>query len=156
MKLSHIAAASALGLMMMSSAQAKVVWQDFSLSALHGTNYELVADPAGKQTTITAEYAAKIPYADLFAFVDRSESNDVKSTYFEVSPRLSLSETLGTKLQAGIIKDVLISTTWEGGENFNNYLYGVGVDLNLPKFQYASLNVYRVNNELSKDDWQLT
>ncbi len=46
----------------------------------------------------------------------------------------------GQKLEFGPIKDVLIATTWEGGEdgnNFNNYLYGVGVDLAIPYFQYA-------------------
>lgn len=153
MKLSHIAIATTLAMTALT-AQAKPIWQDFSITGLYGENYKLT--PMPEQTTITAEYTAKVPYADVFAFIDRSESNDVKSTYFELSPRLSLSETFNTKLQYGIIKDVLISTTWEGGDGFNNYLYGVGVDLNIPHFQYATVNLYRANNELTKDDWLLS
>ena len=54
------------------------------------------------------------------------------------------------------MKDVLVATTWEGGEGFDNFLYGVGFDLAIPKFNYASVNLYRVNNENMEDDYQLT
>jgi nucleoside-specific outer membrane channel protein Tsx len=36
----------------------------------------------------------------------------------------------GTKLELGPVKDVLVATTWEGSEGFNNYLYGIGFALN--------------------------
>jgi nucleoside-specific outer membrane channel protein Tsx len=137
-----------------AAVQAKPIWQDFSLSALYGENYELTSKP--EQTTITAEYAAKLNYGDFFAFADRTESNGQKDTYFELSPRLSLGAVSGKALQLGIVKDVLISTTWEGGEDSNNYLYGLGLDLDLPKFQYANINFYRANNDQLQDDWQLT
>jgi nucleoside-specific outer membrane channel protein Tsx len=107
------------------------------------------------------EYAAKVKYADVFFFMDRMRGeNDHKSTYFELSPRLSLGEISGKKLAYGPIKDVLISTTWEGnsedGNNFDNFLYGFAVDLNIPYFQYANLNFYRANNENTDDDYQMT
>lgn len=152
-------ALAALALSSISTVYAKPVWQDFSITGLYGTNYELVADSSGKQTTVTFEYAAKAKYGDFFAFADRTESDGQKATYAEVSPRLSLKDTVGLNLGNGFVKDVLISTTAElsdGTTNFNNYLYGIGFDLNIPKFQYASLNFYRVNNENTKDDWQLT
>ncbi len=38
-------------------AQAKPIWQDFSLTGLYGENYEVVDK---KQTTLTVEYAAKV------------------------------------------------------------------------------------------------
>jgi hypothetical protein len=38
-------------------AQAKPIWQDFSLTGLYGENYEVVDE---KQTTLTVEYAAKV------------------------------------------------------------------------------------------------
>lgn len=44
-------------------AQAKPIWQDFSLTGLYGENYEVVDE---KQTTLTVEYAAKVKYADVF------------------------------------------------------------------------------------------
>lgn len=135
-------------------AHAKPVWQDFSVTGLYGENYELTAEP--EQTTVTFEYAAKLHYGDVFAFADRTESDGQKDTYFEFSPRLSLGAVAGQPLAMGIVKDVLVSTTWEGGEDMNNYLYGVGVDLAIPYFQYFSANVYRANNDNVDDDWQLT
>lgn len=144
--------------------QAAPIWQDFSLTGLYGEDYESI-DQEGihshvKQTTITAEYAAKLTYGDFFAFADRSNNDiDGNQTYFEVSPRLSLGAVTGKKLELGPIKDVLIATTWEGnsgGLNFNNYLYGFGFDLAIPYFQYAQLNFYRADNDLNADDYQMT
>src|SRR5690606_35897859 len=117
MKFTQIAALCALA--STAAFTQAAVWQDFSLSALYGENY---AHPVGmvddlEQSTITAEYAAGLKYGDIFAFADRT-NNDLSGneTYFEVAPRLSLGAVTGQKLEAGPIKDVLISTTWEGGE----------------------------------------
>lgn len=140
--------------------QAKPIWQDFSVTGLYGENYELTKE--SEQSTITFEYAAKLQYGDVFAFADRTESAGDKQTYFEFAPRLSLSAVTGQPLSYGIVKDVLIATNWEansGGadyQNFNNYLYGVGVDLAIPYFQYFQANVYRAANDSTDDDWQLT
>lgn len=139
-------------------AQAKPIWQDFSLTGLYGENYEVVDE---KQTTLTVEYAAKVKYADVFFFMDRMRGNkDHKVTYFELSPRFSLGEISGHKLAFGPIKDVLISTTWESNNDdfssFDNFLYGVGFDLAVPYFQYANVNFYRANNENTSDDYQMT
>ena len=139
-------------------AQAKPIWQDFSLTGLYGENYEVVDE---QQTTLTVEYAAKVKYADVFFFMDRMRGGDYhKSTYFELSPRLSLGEVSGQKLAFGPIKDVLISTTWESNNDdfssFDNFLYGVGFDLAIPYFQYANVNFYRANNENTADDYQMT
>jgi len=130
------------------------------LTGLYGENY---AHPVGmvddlEQSTITAEYAAGLKYGDIFAFADRT-NNDLSGneTYFEVAPRLSLGAVTGQKLEAGPIKDVLISTTWEGGEGFNNYLYGIGFALDVPYTSYANINFYKVDNEKgSEDDYQMT
>ncbi|AVH49794.1 outer membrane protein OmpK [Acinetobacter sp. SWBY1] len=160
MKFTHIAALCALSTAA-TFTQAAPVWQDFSITGLYGENY---AHPVGmvddlEQTTITAEYAAGLKYGDFFAFADRT-NNDLSGneTYFEVAPRLSLGAVSGQKLAVGPIKDVLIATTWEGGEGFNNYLYGIGFDLELPYFKYAQLNFYKADNDkdISQDDYQMT
>lgn len=141
------------------SAHAAPVWQDFSVTGLYGEHYKVVDQ---QQTTLTVEYAAKVKYADVFFFMDRLRGgDDRKTTYFELSPRFSLGEISGKDLSYGPIKDVLISTTWEGnhddfGNDFDNFLYGVGVDLDVPYFQYFNLNFYRANNEKQKDDYQMT
>lgn len=140
--------------------QAAPIWQDFSLTGLYGENYEVLDE---QQSTLTVEYAAKVKYADVFFFMDRMRGgDDAKTTYFELSPRLSLSEVSGKKLAAGPIKDVLIATTWEGNSadqdynNFDNFLYGIGFDLAIPYTQYASVNFYRASNEKTADDYQMT
>lgn len=140
-------------------AQAQPIWQDFSLTGLYGEHYKVIDE---QQTTLTAEYAAKVKYADVFFFIDRLRGgDDHKTTYFELSPRLSLGEISGQKLAFGPFKDVLVSTTWESnnddfGNSFDNFLYGLGFDLNIPYFQYASVNLYRVHNEVQDNDWQMT
>lgn len=138
--------------------QAKPIWQDFSISALYGENYELGTD---ERTTVTFEYAAKFKYGDVFFFNDHLwDDNHDQSNYFEFSPRLSLSAVSGKKLEFGPIKDVLIATTWESnnqdGLNFDNFIYGIGFDLAIPKFQFVQLNFYRAENELKDNDYQMT
>jgi len=134
------------------------IWQDFSLTGLYGKNYALPdnMDDSNNQSTITAEYTAKLKYGDFFGFVDRTDNDFSKDTYFEASPRLSLGAVSGKKLELGPIKDVLLAGTWEGGNDFNNYLYGVGFDLEIPYFQYAQLNLYRAHNDKIRNDYQLT
>ena len=123
---------------------------------LYGEDYQLIARK-DEQSTVTFEYTAKLKYGDFFAFADRTNNDvDGNQTYFEASPRLSLGAISGQKLELGPIKDVLVATTWEGGEGFNNYLYGVGVDLAIPYFQYAQVNLYKADNEKQDDDYQMT
>lgn len=135
--------------------QAKPVWQDFSVTGLYGEDYEVVNDT---QTTVTLEYAAKLKNADVFFFMDRMRgADDLKSTYFELAPRLSLGEISKKDLSFGPVKDVLVATTWESDSSgFDNFLYGIGFALDIPYFQYANVNVYRANNEVIDDDYQLT
>ncbi|ANF83453.1 ion channel protein Tsx (plasmid) [Acinetobacter sp. NCu2D-2] len=153
MKLTTLFATTALATTALT-AQAAPIWQDFSLSGLYGDNYEVVDKT---QATLTVEYAAKVKYADVFFFLDHMRGgNDGKSNYFELSPRLSLGEVSGQKLAFGPVKDVLIATTWEGSDSADNFLYGFGFDLNIPYFQYANVNLYRVNNENIDDDYQFT
>lgn len=158
MKLTQFFAISALATAA-TFTQAAPIWQDFSLTGLYGENYEVVDD---QQTTLTVEYAAKVKYADVFFFMDHMRGgDDNKLTYFELSPRVSLGEVSGKKLAFGPVKDVLISTTWESnqdnfGNDFDNFLYGIGFDLAIPYTQFASINFYRANNDVQKDDYQMT
>ena len=157
MKLNQLATTIAISSIAALS-HAAPIWQDFSLTGLYGENYALPGHGNdNKQTTITAEYTAKLKYGDFFGFVDRTHNDiDKNATYFEASPRLSLGAVSGKKLEFGPVKDVLIAGTWEGGDNFNNYLYGVGFDLEIPYFQYAQLNFYRAHNDLMRNDYQMT
>ena len=163
MKLTQIAAFVALSSAAAIS-QAAPIWQDFSITGLYGENYAhpVNMDDNNQQTTATVEYTAKLKYGDFFGFADRAHNDFENSTYFELSPRLSLSAVTGTKLEAGPIKDILIAGTWEAnssnypGADFNNYLYGIGFALNVPYTQYANINFYKADNDLTDDDYQMT
>lgn len=163
MKLTQIAVTCALAATATFS-QAKPLWQDFSVTALYGENYKspyATGNEKIEQTTFTAEYAAGFKYGDVFFFADRARAEgDVKSTYFELAPRISLGGISGKDLSFGPIKDVLIATTWEANSqdfsNFDNYLYGLGFSLKIPYTNYANINFYKVENENTKDDYQMT
>ena len=160
MKLTQIVASCAIASTAAFTQASPIVWQDFSLTGLYGENYELGTED---RTTLTAEYAAKLKYSDVFFFVDQQwDGNDKDNTYFEFAPRLSLGEVTGEDLSFGPVKDVLVATTWEHnaghGENveFNNFLYGVGFALDIPYTQYANVNFYRADNNNTDDDYQMT
>lgn len=159
MKLTQIVASCALT-SAAAFTQAAPIWQDFSITGLYGENYKspfVTQNEKVEQSTITAEYAAGLKYGDFFAFADRSNNDpDGNETYFEVAPRLSLGAVTGKKLEVGPIQDVLVATTWEGGEGFNNYLYGIGFSLDIPYTQYANINFYKAENDNTDDDYQLT
>ncbi len=146
-----------LGLVLLvaaSSAHSKMLWSNFSLSYLHGSDYEL-GDP--ERNVLTVEHASGHTWGDNFFFMDHLRSDDgTVSNYFELSPRLSLGYLTGKDLSFGIVKDVLIASTWEGGDFFDNYLYGLAVNLDLPGFKYFSINVYKAFNGEWDDDEQLT
>ena len=164
MKLTQIVASCALASAAAFTQASPIVWQDFSLTGLYGENYVVPFDgDNNEQKTITAEYAAKLKYSDVFFFVDQAwDKDDEASTYLELAPRLSLGEVSGKDLSMGPIKDVLIATTWEHNagydknSEFNNFLYGIGFALDIPYTQYANINFYKADNDLTDDDYQMT
>lgn len=147
-------AAFAGALILSVNAHAEMYWSSFSLSYLQGDKYE-VGDES--RQVLTVEHASGHNWGDNFFFMDHlSYDDDTVSNYFELAPRLSLSYISGSELNAGFLKDVFIATTWEGGDSFNNYLYGLGVSLNVPGFKYVGVNIYHASNDLWDDDQQLT
>ncbi|UTW02173.1 DUF5020 family protein [Amphritea atlantica] len=137
-----------------ASASAEMLWSSFSLSYLNGSDYE-VGDP--DRQVVTVEHASGHSWGDNFFFLDRLESDNGDSeNYMELSPRLSLSSLTDSDLSFGPVNDLLLAGTWESGEGFDNFLAGIGVSLDVPGFKYFNANLYRVNNDKSSDDTQLT
>ncbi|QSX33362.1 ion channel protein Tsx [Shewanella avicenniae] len=137
-----------------------VQWTDTSVTVLYGSDYKLDPD---EQTTVTVESAGGWKYGDWFAFHDFIHFNNdgaaqSNTSYGEISPRFSASKILGTKVAAGIISDVSLAFTMEHGEgSVETFLYGVGVDVNVPYFSYLQLNTYRRNaNNNNSTGWQFT
>lgn len=142
-----------------------LLWQDNSLTYLYGKNYKV---DAPIQQTLTFEHASGWSFGDLFLFVDSVHFNgkgnnngfDDSTLYGELAPRFSLGKISGADLSFGPIKDVLISTTYEFGEDdVESYLIGPAVDLDLPGFDFFQLNTYLRKTESGRPGnnvWQIT
>ena len=136
-----------------TSVNAEQQWSDFSLSYLKGSQHKVIEKD---QEFVTVEHASGHNWGDTFLFVDRNKSNTGSiSTYGEFAPRLSLGYLTDSDLSFGIVKDVLIASTWEMGDGFNNYMLGLGVSLDLKGFNYFTANVYQVNNDGDADSDQM-
>lgn len=141
-----------------------LLWQDNSISYLAGKGFKVHPD---HQQTITFEHANAWKYGDNFFFIDLTRFNGKKGQnlgktvhYGELSSRLSAGKIFDRPFTLGPIKDVLLAMTYEFGEkDVEAYLIGPAVDLNVPGFDYLSLNFYRRYNEGSNDGsnvWQIT
>ena len=69
-------------------------------------------------------------------------SGDKESLYSEIDPRLSLSKVSGKNLSFGVVKDVFVATQYNVGHNYQAWLKGAGVDLDIPGFAVFSINIY--------------
>jgi len=146
-----LAVASALSV----SAQAEQFWADNSISVLQGSDYEF---QEGDVTTMTLEHVSGHSWGGLFLFMDRHVSGEFKDTYSEVSPKFTL-----TKMD-GVVSAINAAFTYEsgsntGGVNQDNYLYGVGADLNVPGLNFASATLFYAANKNgfgSSNDKQIT
>ncbi|WXL26145.1 outer membrane protein OmpK [Ectopseudomonas mendocina] len=140
-------------------------WQDNSLTYLYGHDYKI--DP-GIQQTVTFEHVSGWSVGDLFVFLDVIKYNtdatngagDGHTFYGEISPRLSFGKLTGRDLSFGLVKDVLISATYEFGEDdVDAYLIGPAVDLDIPGFDFFMLNTYLRTvdgNRAGSNTWQIT
>ncbi len=150
----------------MSSAQAKMLFTDTSLTGLYGNDYELAKD--GELTTLTLEHASTHTWGGVFFFVDRlqgasdDEKSRAKDIYGELAPKFKVAT-----FDNSFVKQVNFATQYEFGSNSSgfsqdNYLVGVGVDLNvpIPNMKYASASLYHAFNNNSgpkdADDQQIT
>jgi nucleoside-specific outer membrane channel protein Tsx len=148
-----------------ASADGILQWHDESVTYLNGADFTVDPD---KQQTITLEHASGWAWGDMFAFIDTIKYNgdatngagDGHTFYGEISPRLSLSKVTGADLSFGPIKDILISATYEFGEDdTESYLLGPAVDFNIPGFDYFQINTYLRETDGKRDGdgvWQIT
>lgn len=119
-------------------------WSSTNFQYHYGTEYELGDE---KRTLLTLEHANGWKYGDNFFFVDVTNPDKdgeatTTTTYSELSPRLSFGKMTGKDLSFGIVSDVLVASTVEMGDGFHNYLYGLGVNLNIPGFKFFEVDWY--------------
>ncbi len=136
---------AALGLVLLlwttETANADILeWQSTNVQLLRGWAFEL-GDRS--RTTVTFMHGNRWRYGDTFAFADFDSTGN---SYAELHPRLSLGKISGRSLAVGPIKDILIASTFEFASGANRYLFGFGMDWQVPGFSYLKTNVYRRNN----------
>ena len=127
-----------------------------NIQFLSGNNYEL---GESQRTTATLEHANGWLYGDTYGFVDFVYSDGENSTYYgEISPRLSLGKITKKDMSYGIIKDILLSTTFEKARGQGpQYLYGGAIDFNLSGFKFFKTNAYvHDSTQLDGKTWQVT
>lgn len=153
----------------MTSANAKTLFTDTSITALYGTQYERqpINDDKNTLTTMTLEHASTHTWGGVFFFVDRHQGDEdasgknFRETYGELAPKLKLAT-----FDNSFIKQVNLAGQYEFGSNSSgfsqdNYLLGVGVDLDIPipGMKYASASLYHAFNDdtfSDADDQQIT
>lgn len=121
-----------------------------NIQYLYGTQYELGDE---RRSIISIEHANAWRFGDNFLFVDVTNPDrdgDLTSTghYAEIAPRLSFSKLTGEDLSFGIVKDVLLAGNAELPDSpaARKYLYGLGVDLDIPGFRFVQVNGYIRNS----------
>lgn len=150
---------------MATSANAKMLFGGTSISGLYGSDYKLVPDETLK--TMTLEHASTHTWGGVFFFVDRHQGEEdasgkkFRETYGEIAPKLKVAT-----FDNSFIKQVNLAGQYEFGSNSggfsqDNYLVGVGVDLDvpIPGMKYASASIYHAFNDdtfSDADDQQIT
>jgi len=142
-----ILAASILATSLVAPAGA-AIWRDDNLQVLYGDGHEF-----GQQgrMILTFEHASGWDYGDNFFFFDVYDpfANSTE-IYGEWHPRFDLDKISGRDLGFGPVENVLIATELNVGQSWRAYLYGLGFDLELPHFQFFSLNIY-VRDDMTID-----
>jgi nucleoside-specific outer membrane channel protein Tsx len=155
------------------TAQAEQFWADNSVSLLYGEDYTMTPNNGEKNavTNMTLEHVSGHSWGSLFFFVDRLVGEgDYSETYGEFSPTFTLK-----KFEEGsFVKAINAAFTYEFGSSTtskfflpeggaysqDNYLYGIGADLNIPGMNYFSTTYYysQRNNTFTNgdNDHQLT
>lgn len=117
----------------------------------------------GSKQTLTAEHFRTWDYGDLYLFVDYAYAKDglqfsnlKNDLYGEISPRVSFNKITKTPTSDGIVKEWYGAYQHNRGDKYRANLYGIGSDLNIPKFTVFGLNVYRKIQNIGDNTYQLS
>ena len=118
---------------------------------------------SGAKHTLTAEHYRTWEYGDLFMFTDYAYTHEglqftdkKNDLYGEFSPRLSVDKIGGFSTSSGIFKESYLSFQYNRSDTYHAWLYGAGVDLNIPGFSVFGVNLYRKHQNLGDHTYQLS
>lgn len=151
--------AAVMGLMLGTSAYA------VSFSLLKGNGFRDDLGYRSDKTTLTIENFAVWELGTVFFYYDITEPTTDDGHTFDsgrkdafsnqffggIAPTFSLTKMTGKEFGYGALKDVSLRLEIEngsgnGGFNFRNYFYGLQYDINVPGFDFFSLNTVLRDN----------
>lgn len=145
-------------------------WTDNEVQLLYGTGFR---EPASanylSREILTFQHIDGYKYGRNFFFVDTifTQAGDPDSTklYSEGYTYLSLNKLTGLKIPSGIFKDFNLAAginigSESGGSKPLVYLYGISMELNLPKITFFSIDIL-INDAREPESgkgvsWQIT
>jgi nucleoside-specific outer membrane channel protein Tsx len=115
-----------------------------------GTDNAIITSATNKKRSIlTLEHVNGWSLGDNYFFFDvtnpMAKSTDI---YGEYTPRLSIGKMTGADLSYGFVKDVLFVGSMEATRNLRSLMYGIGFDLNIPYFNFFSMNIYKKQDSI--------
>ncbi len=117
----------------------------------------------GAKQTLTAEHYRTWEYGDVYMFTDYAYAKEglqftnlKTDLYGEFSPRISLNKIANSPASESIVKEWYAAFQYNGSRTYHGWLYGAGVDLNIPGFSVFGLNVYRKIQNIGEDTYQLS
>jgi nucleoside-specific outer membrane channel protein Tsx len=165
LKSAAVAAAITLAALL-APAAARAEFGTTNFQLLQGWSFTKDANDANstadeKLTTITINHFHTWAYGDNFFFADlaRGKFGGAKEVgsgvYAEWHPRLFLNKLLGTG-SVSIIKNWGLAGEVNQGAGFYAYLGGLGLDLAIPGFQVAGLNLFYRYENFALHTWQVS
>jgi len=117
----------------------------------------------GGKSTLTIEHFSSYNYGDIYGFIDHSIADDKfkfhnskTDTYMEIAPRVNISKLTSTDLSFSFVKELYLAFQYNAGNDYNGYLFGIGSDLNLYGFDMFGINIYKKNQNISDNTYQLS
>ena len=114
----------------------------------------------GAMETITLEHSSGWDYGSNFFFIDMQnadfDSGDKNVLYAEWAPKLSLSKFLKKEQNYGFIKDIEIAAQINQGNNFQALLLGLGFAIDIPGFNFVTLDVLSRKDNYNESTYQGT
>jgi len=139
-------------------------WSTTNVQFLYGSDFDrLIGEKSvdnGDMRTITIEHAGGWKYGKHFFFFDLTsadfENGDSQRLYGEWAPKLSFSKITGKDFSLGIIKDLYLAGEINQGNNFRAYNTGLGVDLDIPSFNFFEFNLFHRKDNFNDASFQIT
>ncbi|MBD3824371.1 MAG: hypothetical protein IE916_07685 [Epsilonproteobacteria bacterium] len=156
-------------LLLLASAAALLAQIDFmghTLMVRHSNEFNngtyLWDTPDGKKATFTYENFtafSELPLGiggDIYSFVDYVKTTAKKEHYFEIQPRISLNKTSGSDFGFLFIKDYTLNYQLNQSEGYKAYLYGGGLDFDIPSFEYFNIALLKKEQNFGKNTHQIS